>query len=138
MLTSERIQEAMDDAVKRGRMTRADAEDMMQSLITAGRKQTEDVVSDLEQLMGRGRGVRRAARGRASDGTDRALQQVDRARRAAGLGSFPILRYDDLTASQIADRVSDLTAAQLRKVRDYEKRHANRKSVIGAISRRLG
>jgi hypothetical protein len=128
MLTGDRIQEVADDAVARGRMTRSDAEDLVQRLITLGRKQTEDAISDLEQLLGRG----------ASTGGDRVLRQVDRARRAVGIGSFPILGYDDLSAAQVTDRLSDLTPAQLRKVRDHEKRNANRKSVLQAIERKLG
>ena len=66
------------------------------------------------------------------------LREVDRARRVAGVGpSFPILGYDDLTAAQVNERLGDLDAAGLRKVRDYEKRNANRKSVLDAIARRL-
>jgi polyhydroxyalkanoate synthesis regulator phasin len=127
MLTGDRIQEVVDDAVKRGRMTRSDAEDLVQRLISLGRKQTEDVLSDIEQLLGRG----------ASSGGDRVLRHVDKARRAVGIGTFPILNYDDLTAGQVSDRLSDLTPAQLRKVRDHEKRNANRKSVLQAIERKL-
>jgi hypothetical protein len=63
---------------------------------------------------------------------------VDRARRAAGLGRFPILNYEDLTAGQVADRVADLSPAELRKVRDHERRNANRKSVLSAIEKALG
>jgi polyhydroxyalkanoate synthesis regulator phasin len=151
LLTRERIQEAMDDAVDRGRMTRSDAEDLVSSLARLGRKQSEDVIADLEQLVGRGRDqlesaatdarrrvVQTRKRARGSSGADRALREVDRARRAVGVGSsFPVLGYDDLTAGQIADRVADLTPAQLRKVRDYERRHANRKSVLQAIERGL-
>jgi hypothetical protein len=80
----------------------------------------------------KGRGVRRPP------GTDRVLREVDRARRAAGLGSsFPISSYDDLTAAQISERLDEISHSDLRKVRDYEKRNANRKSVLGAIERRL-
>jgi hypothetical protein len=127
MLTGDRIQEVVDDAVRRGRMTRTDAEDLVQRLITLGRQQTEDVISDLEQLLGRG----------ASTGGDRVLRHVDKARRAVGIGTFPILGYDDLSAGQITERLNDLTPAQLRKVRDHEKRNANRKTVLGAIERKL-
>jgi hypothetical protein len=127
MLTGDRIQEVVDDAVKRGRMTRTDAEDLVQRLISLGRQQTEDVISDIEQLLGRG----------ASTGGDRVLRHVDRARRAVGLGTFPIMNYDDLSAGQVTQRLDDLTPAQLRKVRDHEKRNANRKSVLGAIERKL-
>lgn len=127
MLTGDRIQEVVDDAVKRGRMTRTDAEDLVQRLISLGRQQTEDAISDIEQLLGRG----------AATGGDRVLRHVDKARRAVGIGTFPILGYDDLSASQITDRLSDLTPAQLRKVRDHEKRHDNRKSVLSAIEKQL-
>jgi hypothetical protein len=127
MLTGDRIQEVVDDAVKRGRMTRSDAEDLVQRLISLGRKQTEDLIGDIEQLLGRG----------ASTGGDRVLRHVDKARRAVGIGSFPILGYDDLSAGQVNERLSDLTPAQLRKVRDHEKRNANRKSVLQAIERKL-
>nr|MBA3328266.1 hypothetical protein [Solirubrobacterales bacterium] len=85
----------------------------------------------------RARSVTSAAR--RAPGTDRALQQVDKARRAAGVGSpFPVIGYDDLTAAQIADRLDDLKPAELRKVRDHERRNANRKSVLGSIERKLG
>ena len=127
MLTGDRIQEVVDDAVKRGRMTRSDAEDLVQRLISLGRKQTEDLIGDIEQLLGRG----------ASTGGDRVLRHVDKARRAVGIGTFPILGYDDLSAGQISERLGDLTPAQLRKVRDHEKRNANRKSVLASIERKL-
>jgi hypothetical protein len=127
MLTGDRIQEVVDDAVRRGRMTRTDAEDLVQRLISLGRQQTEDLIGDIEQLLGRG----------AATGGDRVLRYVDRARRAVGIGTFPILGYDDLSAGQVNERLGDLTPAQLRKVRDHEKRNANRKSVLQAIERKL-
>ncbi|MGH2918857.1 MAG: hypothetical protein ACRDLS_09725, partial [Solirubrobacteraceae bacterium] len=72
-------------------------------------------------------------------GTDRALRTVDRARRAARLGSsFPVIGYEDLTAAQVRQRLAGLSPAELRKVRDHERRNANRKSVLGAIEKRLG
>ena len=67
------------------------------------------------------------------------LAQADRARRAAGIGpSFPITGYDDLTAAQVQGRLDDLSPAELRKVRDYERRHANRKSVLSTVGKKLG
>jgi hypothetical protein len=66
------------------------------------------------------------------------VREVDRARRAARLPGFPILGYEALTAAQITSRVTDLSPAELRKVRDHERRNANRKSVLQAIEKRLG
>jgi polyhydroxyalkanoate synthesis regulator phasin len=132
MLPTERVRETLDDAVRRGRMTRSDAEDLAQALINAGRRQTEDLMADVEQLLGR-RGKR------APQGSDRIVREVDKAKRAAGLsGSFPISNYDDLAAAQITSRLDDLSPAELRKVRDYERRHGNRKTVLSAIERKLG
>jgi polyhydroxyalkanoate synthesis regulator phasin len=109
VLTRERIQEVLDDAVERGRMTRDDAAQLLAELVRRG-----------------------------TAPADRLRREVDRARRAAGLVSaFPIERYDDLTAAQVAERLDGLSAPQLRQVRDYERRNANRKSVLTAIERKL-
>jgi polyhydroxyalkanoate synthesis regulator phasin len=157
MLTRDRIEEVVNEAVERGRVTAEDAQTIVQSLVQRGREQTDNVMSDLQQLLERGRSapkeaataagrtrkqVGEAARGaskRARDSADPLLAQADRARRAAGVGpSFPILGYDDLTAAQVVSRLDGLSPAELRKVRDYEKRNANRKSVLDAIQSKLG
>ena len=131
VLTAEGVKSTLDDAVKRGRITRKDATELSQSLLSAGRSQADSLRSDLEQLLGRGRD-------RAALSSDRVLQEVDRARRRVGVGpSFPITLYDELNASQIVSRLKDLTPPQLRKVRDHEKRNDNRKSVLNAIEKRL-
>jgi hypothetical protein len=134
-LTTDRLQDAVEDAVRRGRMTRKDAEELLATLVTAGRAQTEAILADLEQLLGRGRSV--VVRDRAAGSGDAVLRTVDRARRRVGVGTFPILNYEDLTAAQITKRLNDLTPAQLRKVRDHERRGRARKSVLAAIERKL-
>jgi hypothetical protein len=106
VLTRERIQEVLDDAVERGRMTRDDATELLQELVRRG-----------------------------TAPADRLIREVGR---AAGLGSaFPIDGYDDLTAAQVSERLDGLEPAQLRTVRDHERRNANRKSVLAAIDRKL-
>src|ERR1700761_1592517 len=50
-LSRDRIQEVVDDAVKRGRMTHGDAEKMIGELLTRGRKQTDALVAELEKLV---------------------------------------------------------------------------------------
>ncbi len=131
VLSADGVKATLDDAVKRGRITRKDATELSQSLLSAGRSQADGFRSDLEQLLGRGRS-------QAAQSSDRVLREVDRARRRVGVGpSFPITLYDELSASQVQSRLSDLTPAQLRKVRDYEKRHDARKSVLAAIEKKL-
>jgi hypothetical protein len=147
--------------VDQGRVTARDAQRITAGLVKRGQKQTSDVLKDLEQLMGRGRdeiegrtsgarkrasgaakgasGAAKGARSRAVRTASPALAQVDKVRRTAGVGpNFPILGYDDLTASQVQGRLSGLTPAQLRKVRDHERRNANRKTVLNAIESKLG
>jgi hypothetical protein len=132
VLTADGVKATLDDAVKRGRITRKDATELSHSLLSAGRSQADGFRSDLEQLLGKGRS-------RAALSSDRVLQEVDRARRRVGVGpSFPITLYDELNASQVVSRLKDLTPPQLRKVRDYEKRNENRKSVLSAIEKKLG
>jgi polyhydroxyalkanoate synthesis regulator phasin len=129
VLSRDLLQEAFDEAVRRGRMTRGDAESLMRSLLSQGRKQTEGVLGQLEDA---------ASRLRRTSPADRVVRAADRARRTVGVGpAFPILGYDDLTAAQVVDRLGELSPPQLRKVRDYERRHANRKSVLDAIEQAL-
>ena len=46
-LNRDRIQEVVDDAVKRGRMTRGDAEKLFSDLVNRGRKQTDALLKEL-------------------------------------------------------------------------------------------
>jgi hypothetical protein len=103
VITRERIEEVLDDAVARGRMTRDDATELFAELVRRGRG-----------------GI------------------VGTARRATGIGpAFPISGYEDLTAAEVAERLDGLNPAELRQVRDHERRNANRKTVLSAVERKL-
>jgi polyhydroxyalkanoate synthesis regulator phasin len=140
LLTRERIQETLDDAASRGRVTRKDANELVAELVRRGRSGGDDVVSEIEGLLGKGRdqietATKRAAR---SEPVDRIVRGADRARRAAGVGtSFPIIGYADLNVSQVQARLKELSKPELRKVLTYERKHANRKSVVGVIEKSL-
>ena len=140
MLSRDRMRETLDDAVRRGRITRDDAEDLLDKLVAIGRQQTDDALARLEAIAGApGRATERARIAvRRTPGTDRVLREVDKVRRSAGLGSsFPVSGYDDLTAAQVVARLPELDAAELRTVADYEKRNANRKSILSAVEKKL-
>ena len=69
---------------------------------------------------------------------DQLVRVADRARHSVGAGtSLPISGYDEMTASQVNKRLAGLSRPELRRVREYEGRHANRKSVLEAIDRAL-
>ena len=131
VVTTASLREAMDDAVKRGHITRKDATALTQTIVSTGRAQADGFRASIEQLLGKG--TSRAARQ-----GDAVLRVGDRARRAVGVGpSFPITGYDSLSAAQIQKRLNDLTPAELRKVRDYEKRNDARKGILDAVERKL-
>ncbi|MGI8557075.1 MAG: hypothetical protein ACR2ND_02000 [Solirubrobacteraceae bacterium] len=133
-LTADRLQASFDDSVRRGRITRSDAEELASRLIEQGRRQRQDLLAEVERLFGRaGGGIAGAGR--------RAMESVEAtasaARRVAGLHRFPIGGYDELIVSQVVSKLDALDQSELRTVRDYERGNANRKSVLGAIDKRL-
>jgi len=151
-ISRERIQEVVDDAVKRGRMTRGDANELVSNLVERSRKYREDLLKDLEKLLKDARKevetrvaptrkrVERAAGqlGRAArDASDGPLAQADRLRRRAGVGGSPITSYETLTASQVKRRLRDLDKPELRKVRTQEKRGKARKSILDEVEKLL-
>src|SRR3954471_6670052 len=103
VITRERLADTLDDAVRRGRMTRDDASELLAEI------------------------VRRAIQAPAEGII----------KRVTGDDEFPIADYDELTAAQIVSHLGDLEAAQMRRVRDYERRNANRKTVLAAIDQKL-
>jgi polyhydroxyalkanoate synthesis regulator phasin len=141
MLTRDRIQEILDDAASRGRVTRKDANDLVAELVRRGRQQSDELVGEVESIVGKGVGQLEAAtkRARKAEPVDRLVRGADRARRVAGVGpSFPILGYDDLNASQVQARLGELSKPELRKVLTYERNNGNRKSVTGALEKAIG
>jgi polyhydroxyalkanoate synthesis regulator phasin len=147
-ISRDRLQEVVDDAVRRGRMTRDDADEIVGRLVTRGRDQAEDLLNQLERLLSQAReapgrarqqaGARaEKARKRAVKAVDRPLAGADRVRRAARVPGFPITAYDDLSVRQIDRRVQELSRAELRRVRDYEKRNKARKGVLRSVDRKL-
>jgi hypothetical protein len=118
VITRVRLQEVFDEAVERGRLTRGDAADLVSDVLSRGRNQADDLFAELEQLLGRA--------------------PIEAARRVAGLGpEFPITGYDDLTAAEVVAELDGMSPADLRKVREYERANANRKTVLGAVERKL-
>jgi hypothetical protein len=104
VITRERLQDTLDDAVRRGRMTRDDATELLAEIVR-----------------------------RAISAPDRVMRRVV----GGDEDLFPIEGYDDLTAAKIVEQLGALEAGALRRVRDYERRNANRKTVLSAVDQRL-
>ena len=73
----------------------------------------------------------------ARRGSTAARGAARRSRPRRPASNLPINGYDELSAAQVQDKLDGLSAAQLRKLRDYERRHANRKTVLDRIERKL-
>jgi polyhydroxyalkanoate synthesis regulator phasin len=147
-ISRDRLQEVVDDAVRRGRMTRGDAEEMVGRLATRGRQQAEDLLSQLDRLLSQVReapdkarkevgGRAKVARKRTVAAVDKPLAGADRVRRAARVPGFPITAYDQLSSRQIDRRLQELSRQQLRNVRDYERRNKARKGLLRSLDRKL-
>jgi hypothetical protein len=124
LISRRNVEDLFDDAVKRGRMTRSDAQEMVQTLVSRGARATDDFLSDLERMLGRG-------------GSLEADVEVTEDVPGSAAANLPIAGYDGLSAPQVQERLDGLTPAELRKLRDYERRNANRKTVLDRIERRL-
>ncbi len=55
----------------------------------------------------------------------------------ANRAAFPIAGYDELNVKEIADRLDSFSAAEIRTIREYEKRDKNRETLIGQVDRKL-
>jgi polyhydroxyalkanoate synthesis regulator phasin len=51
VVTDEAIRETLDDAVRRGRMTRDDARELGTDLVARGRRQAEDLLAELDEKL---------------------------------------------------------------------------------------
>jgi hypothetical protein len=50
---------------------------------------------------------------------------------------FPIAGYDELNVKEIGDRLDGMSAAEIRTVREYEKRNKDRETLIEQFDRKL-
>jgi len=77
----------------------------------------------------------------ATEQTEEVLRRTEEATRQAELrtavfGALKTEDYDGLTVDEISKRLDGLSAEELRKVREYEKRNKNRETLIEQIDRK--
>jgi ferritin-like metal-binding protein YciE len=86
----------------------------------------DEVAGRIDRVTGRAENAaeRTASRGRA------AAREVKDAVEGPETADLPIARYDELTAADIAARLSELSDEDVRTVEAYERRHRNRSTVL--------
>ena len=136
--------EEVEDAGDRRGIT-AFAEDVIRGMmkpldtVLLSRDRIQSVLDDAAE---RGRITRSDANDLAAElfrlGRQQTEELLDRARRSVGAApAFPIEGYDELTVAQVSARLPGLARGQLRRIREYERSHANRKGVLEAIEELL-
>jgi hypothetical protein len=78
----------------------------------------------------------------ATEQTEDVLRQTEKVTREAELrtavyGALQTTDYDGLTVAEISRRIEGLPTEQLRKVREFEKNHKNRETLIEQIERKI-
>jgi hypothetical protein len=78
----------------------------------------------------------------ATEQTEEVLRRTEEATREAELrtavfGALKTTDYDELTVDEVAKRIDGLSAAELEKVREFEKRNKNRETLIEQIDRKI-
>ena len=78
----------------------------------------------------------------ATERTEDGLRQTEKATREAELrtavfGALKTTDYEGLTVEEVSKRIEGLPTEQLRKVREFEKNHKNRETLLEQIDRKI-
>src|SRR5215213_5242688 len=74
----------------------------------------------------------------ATERTENVLKQTEKAAlRTAVLGALGTTNYDELSVAEVSRRIEGLPTEQLKKVREFEKNHKNRETLIEQIDRKI-
>jgi hypothetical protein len=84
----------------------------------------------------------RVAEEATREGTEDVLRQTEEATREAELriavfSALKTANYDELSVAEVSRRIEGLPTEQLKKVREFEKNHKNRETLIEQIDRKI-
>jgi CRISPR/Cas system CSM-associated protein Csm2 small subunit len=84
---------------------------------------------------------KRETEGKKREGSKGGQQHVantEKAKQARkGSQAPPLKNYDDLSVVDVENKVQGLSKEEVRDLLDYEKRHENRKTLVGSLSRKV-
>ncbi len=128
------------------------AQSAADSYVKEVRQRTESNRAILEEVAGRAEKQRDAYQDLVSESVDaymdllytplsyykQGLQFVENEVTGSnGFGGFPIPNYDKLNVGEISGQIDSLSADEIRTLRDYEKSHKNRDSLLEQFDRKL-
>ena len=134
LLSRDRIEEVLTEAVDQGRVTTRDAQRIASGLVKRGEKQTKDVLGDLESLLEtRTAGARKAAKGARGRATARGLPRAcpgrprpPRRRRGLELPDLGLRRPERAADPEPPRGPEAARAAQGARPREAQRRTARR------------
>ena len=77
---------------------------------------------------------------RKREGSKQGQQYVantEKARQARKGSQAPLKNYDGLSVDDVKTKIKGLSREEIREVRDYEKRHKNRKTLVESLERKV-
>ncbi|WP_183098796.1 hypothetical protein [Nocardioides pelophilus] len=154
-----RVQEIVDELVSRGSLSRADADGLLNQLLTSSKDYSQallqvldSVTAEARKSIGAGIAPVMATAGKLADSVRQVGKTSGRTSRSSAVApkaaakpaapsaaapAEPIPGYAGLTVAEIRPRLTGLSPSQLRKVRDLELAGEARKSVLGQIDQLL-
>lgn len=154
-----RVQEIVDELVSRGSLSRADADGLLNQLLTSSKDYSQallqvldSVTAEARKSIGAGIAPVMATAGKTAGKLADSVRQVGKSSRSstgapkaaakpaapsAAPPAEPIPGYAGLTVAEIRPRLTGLSPSELRKVRDLELAGKARKSVLGQIDQLL-
>jgi hypothetical protein len=78
----------------------------------------------------------------ATEQTEQVIRQAEQVieeteLQAAVLSALEADNYDELTVAEVSEKLDDLSAEELKKVREFEKRNKNRETLVERIDRKI-
>ena len=78
----------------------------------------------------------------ATEQTEEVLKQTEKAsreaeHRSAVFGALRTTNYEELSVAEVSRKLDELSAEELRKVREFERNHKNRETLIERIDRKI-
>ena len=123
-------QEVLDGTVREVRHQAESNRSLTQELVDRAERQRGAYQTLVEQSVDAYMDLLYAPLSYYKQGLSVAEGEIDRA-------SFPIANYDEQNVAEISKHIDALTAAQIREVREYEKRNKNRETLIDQFDRKL-
>ena len=123
-------QEVLDGAVREVRHQAESTQELTRELVERVEKQREEYQAFVEQSFGAYADLLYAPLSYYKQGLRVVEGEMERV-------AFPIANYDEQNVGEISGKIDGLSAAQIREVREYEKRNKNRETLIEQFDRKL-